>query len=61
MMLLSPLLWLFILVETKKLFKTRNEIYCPDTPIEKKVKYFKPVIWQSNKLIVLLWLLSQIC
>ena len=41
MMLLSPLLWLFILVETKKLFKARNEIYCSDTPIEKKGNILK--------------------
>ena len=37
MMLLSPLLWLFILVEPKKLFKTRNEIYCSDAPNVKKI------------------------
>ena len=36
MMLLSPLLWLFILVETKKLLKTWNEIYCSDASIENK-------------------------
>ena len=36
MMLLSPLLWLFILVETKKLLKTWNEIYYSDASIEKK-------------------------
>ena len=36
MMLLSPLLWLFILVETKKLLKTWNEIYYFDASIEKK-------------------------
>ena len=37
MMLLSPLLCLFILVETKKLLKTWNEIYYSDASIEKKV------------------------
>ena len=41
MMLLSPLLWLFILVETKKLFKARNEIYCSDAPIEKEGNILK--------------------
>ena len=41
MTLLSPLLWLFILVETKKLFKAQNEIYCSDTPIEKKGNILK--------------------
>ena len=36
MMLLSPGLWLFIWVETKKLLKTGNEIYYSDALIEKK-------------------------
>ena len=31
----------FILVETKKLFKARNEIYCSDAPIEKKGNILK--------------------
>ena len=35
-MVLSPLLCLFILVETKKLLKTWNEIYYSDASIEKK-------------------------
>ena len=52
MMLLSPLLWLFILVETKKLFKARNEIYCSDAAIENDT----PI--QPDKLSVLAGFLS---
>ena len=61
MMLLSPLLWLFILVETKKLLKTWNEIYYSDASIEKKGNISNVLFDRLSKLIVLLWLLSQIC